>query len=180
MRIALLGFALVAVASQAASSGPAEGEAVPPLKATVIVNQKGSPAEVKPDTDIVKNRGKKPTVYVFLSEKQWTNIELAGFLKGINGGMRTSADGRAVLVFTTDNPRAAVDYLERRAWIFDLPHTTMAVHDKAGTLKKWNLSQRTAVTAVVAHDGKVTKTFAFAEPADADATAVLRSIKAGN
>lgn len=181
MRAAFCGMAwavLLSPTTAAVESGPPAGEAVPPLTATTISEVEGGPAEVKPDTDVVEARGKKPTVYVFLPEKHWTDLKLAGFLKSIDDAMRTAADTQTVLVFTTDNPRAAADYLERRAWVFDLPHTTMAVHDKSGELKEWKLSPEAAVTAVVAKDGKVVDSLAFARPADADATAVLRAMKA--
>ena len=177
---AALGLALVVPTVRAdVESGPKAGEKVPALKAFGVVG----PVEGKA-ADFTADRKDAPTVYLFVQAEEG-GIPVGGrpaarFMKALDGKIAETADKAAVVAVWLGDKALEKHkaYLPRFQMSMQLEKTQLAAFDgeKSGP-DGWGLNADAHVTVVVAHKGKVVKSFAFTSVNETDARAVLAEVK---
>lgn len=182
MKTTLLTFgALVTLTTIAAAdeSGPKAGEKVPELKAFGVVGS----VEGK-EADFAKERKDLPTVYVFVQAAEG-GLPVGGrpagrFLKELDKGVGDAAkDATVVAVWLGDKAfDKHKEYLPRIQMSLKFEKTALAAFDgnKSGP-NNWAVNSDTHLTVVVAHKGKVVKSFAFTSVNETDVKSVLDELK---
>jgi hypothetical protein len=143
--------------SQDVTSGPEKGKEVPPLK----VFDATGPHKDK-DVDYAKERGAKPTVYVFIPADKWSR-PVARFLKKLDEAVpKVGEEAAVVAVWLTDDPAKAKAYLPVAQNSLQLQVTALTCFtgDKEGP-KGWGINADAHATAVVTAKGKVAATFGY-------------------
>ena len=166
MTAALLALTLLVVDLE---SGPKPGGAVAALTVTVAVG----PDEGK-ELDAAKDRGDKPTVYVFVNADKWSR-PLARFLKTLDGKVGDTTDGGVVAVWVGGDAAKNKEYLPKPQASLNFAKTVLAV-SAVEEPKGWLLNADAHATAVVAVRGKVVKSFPLVSVSDKDAAAVLAEL----
>lgn len=172
---------LVAAAALVAAdeSGPKAGEKVPELKAFGVVG-----AVEGKDADFAKERKELPTVYVFVQAEEG-GIPVGGrpagrFLKELDKGVGDAAKDAAVVAVWLGEKAfdKHKEYLPRIQMSLKFEKTSLAAFDgnRSGP-NNWAVNSDTHLTVVVAHKGKVVKSFALTSVNDTDVKAVLDELK---
>ncbi len=175
------GLMLAAGAARAdVKSGPKAGDKVPALKAFGVVGK----VEGK-EADFAAARKDAPTVYVFV-QAEADGIPVGGrpaarFLKALDG-QADKLDGAAVVAVWLGDQAfdAHKQYLPRIGKSLTFAATQLAAFDgdKAGPAG-WEVNADAHLTAVVAHKGKVVKSFAFVSVDETDVRGVVAALKDG-
>lgn len=143
---------------------------VPTLEAIVCVGE-----GVGQKVDLVKSRGAKPTVYMFLQKEHWDR-PTARLLRELDLQIREKVtDGGIVAVRLTDEPvQGLQEHLPRVLQSIRLSMTTYAVWPgNAFGPMDWGLTRDDHVTIVSAKDGKVIGRHTFRSTNEGDAPKVL-------
>lgn len=149
------------------ASGPKGGDTVAPLKVYAVT---GDPKDKDVDyTDLRKDR---PTVYVFVSAKEFDR-PMFRFIKKLDEDLGDEA--LLVAVWLTDDADRSKEYLPKIAQNFKAAALTVF----AGTAgpKDWGINADARLTAVVAHKGKVVKSFGYGSLNETDVPEVVASLK---
>jgi hypothetical protein len=162
--VALLGGAL---ARADVTSGPKEGDKVAPLKVYAVV---GDPKDT--EVDYAALRKEKPTVYVFVSAKDFDR-PMFRFLKKLDEDL--GEDGLVVAVWLTDDADKSKEYLPKIAQYFK--GAALTVFGGTAGPKNWAINPDARLTAVVAHKGKVVKSFAYLSLNETDAAEVVGTLR---
>jgi hypothetical protein len=152
-------------------SGPKPGEKIPELKVFAAVG----PLEGK-DVDYAKERGEQPTVYVFVNSDKFSR-PMARFLKKLDEEIATVNDkAESVAVWLGGDAAKHKEYLPKVQMSLKFGKTALTIF--AGDEPKgWAINTDAHATAVVVHQGKVVKSFAFVSLNDTDAKPVLEALK---
>lgn len=163
-------FLLVAMLPTIAGGLVRAADAVPGLEAIVCVGE-GEGQKV----DLVKTRGAKPTVYMFLQKEHWDR-PTARLLRELDLQIRDKlTDGAIVAVWLTDEPvQGLQEHLPRVQQSIRLSMTTYAVWPgNAFGPPVWGLTRDDHVTIVATKDGKVIRRHTFRSTNEGDAAKVL-------
>jgi hypothetical protein len=163
----LLGLLAVNLASADVASGPKDGEKVAALKVYAV---SGDPKDK--DVDYAELRKDKPTIYVFVSAKDFDR-PMFRYLKKLDEDL--GDDGQVVAVWLTDDADKSKEYLPKIAQIFK--GTALAVFAGTAGPKDWGINSDARLTAVVAHKGKVVKSFGYGSLNETDVPAVVEALK---
>jgi hypothetical protein len=159
-------------------SGPKAGEAVPALKAFGVVGT----VEGK-EADFAAERKDRPTVYVFVQAEE-TGIPVgsrpaARFLKALDGAV-AKIDGAAVVAVWLGDKAfdKHKEYLPRINMSLAFEKSQLAAFDGPKTGPDgWAVNADAHLTVVVAHQGKVVKSFGFVSVNETDVRPVLAELK---
>lgn len=149
------------------ASGPKVGDKLAPLKVHAVTGEpKGKEVDY---TDLRKD---KPTVYAFVSAKDFGR-PMFRFLKKLDEDV--GDQGLVVVVWLTDDVDKAKAYLPKIAQYF----TGAALTVFSGTAgpKDWAINPDAHLTAVVAHKGKVVKSFGYRSLNETDVPEVVKTLK---
>jgi hypothetical protein len=159
-------------------SGPKAGEKVPALKAFGVVGT----VENK-EADFAAERKDAPTVYMFIQAEEGGipvgGRPLARFIKVLDGELAKTDDTAAVAVWLGDKAfDKHKEYLPRIQMSLKLEKTQYAAFDgeKSGP-NNWGINPDAHLTVVVAHKGKVVKSFAYTTVNETDVRAVMGELK---
>jgi len=157
----LLGLIVVtdSIARADVDSGPTVGEKMPALSLPVVVgNNAGN------ETDWVKERGDKPTVYFFIRTDKFTRPS-ARVIKKFDGELAQLGETKAVAVWLTDNKADTEKHLPLVQQSLQFDNTTLCLHDSnRDGPNNWGVNSDADLTAVVIADGKVIKRFGWVGP----------------
>jgi hypothetical protein len=163
----LLGMLVAGLARADVASGPKEGEKVAPLKVHAVT---GEPKDK--EVDYADLRKGKATVYVFVSAKEFSR-PMFRFLKKLDEDL--ADDGTVVAVWLTDDAGQSKEYLPKIARYFK--GAALTVFGSAAGPKGWGINADAHLTAVVAHKGKVVKSFGYLSVNETDAAEVVETLK---
>lgn len=140
-------------------SGPTVGEKMPALSLPVVVGN-----EAGKETDWLKERGAKPTVYFFVRTDKFSRPS-ARVLKKFDGELAQLGETRAVTVWLTDNKADTEKHLPLVQQSLQFEHTTLCLYDSnRDGPNNWGINADADLTAVVVSDGKVVKRFGWVGP----------------
>jgi hypothetical protein len=167
LSVSLLALLAAGLAHADVASGPNEAEKVAPLKVYAVT---GEPKDK--EVDYAELRNDKPTVYVFVSAKDFDR-PMFRFLKKLDED--AGDEGLVVAVWLTEDADKSKEYLPRIAQYFKGAALTVF----AGTAgpKDWAINADARLTAVVAHKGKVVKSFGYISLNETDVPAVVETLK---
>lgn len=155
--VCILGFSLAARAD--VDSGPAVGEKMPALALPVVVGN-----DAGKETDWLKLRGDKPTVYFFIRTDKFTRPS-ARVIKKFDQELAQLGETKAVAVWLTDNKADTEKHLPLIQQSLQLDHTTLCLHDSnRDGPNNWGINSDADLTAVVIAEGKVVKRFGWVGP----------------
>jgi hypothetical protein len=171
--------ALALTAGAADESGPKAGEKVPALKAFGVVGK----VEGK-ETDLAADRKDAPTVYVFVQGEPG-GIPVGGrpaarFMKELDAKIGDVSDkAEVVAVWLGDKAfDKHKEYLPRINMSLKFTKTALAAFDgDKGGPNNWAVNADCHLTVVVAHKGKVVKSFALTSVNETDVKPVLDELK---
>lgn len=148
-------------------SGPAAGKA-PELK---VFDTTGP--NTGSEVDYTADRKGKPTIYVFIVAEKFDR-PVARFVKQLDTAVAKESDeGYIVAVWITEDEAKTKAYLPiaQSSLKFERSALTFLKGGKTSP-KDWNIDTDVTVTAVVANDGKVIKSFGYRSVNDSDVPAV--------
>ena len=159
-------------------SGPKAGETLSPLKAYGLVGS----VEHK-EADFAKERKNAPTVYLFVAAENdgipTGGRPLARFMKKLDSDVGTVDDAAVIAIWLGNKAfDKHKEYLPRFQKSMKLEHTALAAFDgdKSGP-DGWGINPDAYLTVVVAHKGKVVKSFAFVSVNETDVPVVVKELK---
>jgi hypothetical protein len=114
----------------------------------------------------------KPTIYVFVSAKDF-NRPMFRFLKKLDDDL--GDDGLVVAVWLTDDMDKSKEYLPKIAQYFQ--GAALTVFGGTAGPKDWAINLDAHLTAVVAHNSKVVKSFGYLSLNETDAPEVVQTLK---
>src|SRR5689334_19922077 len=167
LTVSLLGLMAAGVARADVASGPKEAEKVATLRVYAVT---GEPKDR--EVDYAALRKDKPTVYVFVSAKDFGR-PMFRFLKKLDEDL--GDDGLVVAVWLTDDVDKAKEYRPKISQYFKGAALTV-VGSTVGP-KVWAINPDAHLTAVVADKGKVVKSFGYASLNETDAPEVVETLK---
>jgi hypothetical protein len=165
--VSLLGLLAAGLARADMASGPKEGEKVAALKVYAVT---GEPKDK--EVDYAGLRKDKPTVYAFVSAKDFGRPTFR-FLKKLDEDL--GDDGLVVAVWLTDDADQAKEYLPKIAQYFK--GAALTVFGGTAGPKDWAINPDAHLTAVVAHKGKVVKSFGYISLNETDVPPVVETLK---
>jgi hypothetical protein len=178
--LATLGMALVLTPAARADveSGPKAGDKVPALKAFGVVGT----VEGK-EADFAAERKDAPTIYIFVQAEEG-GIPVGGrpaarFMKVLDTEIAKIDGAAAVAVWLGDKAfDKHKEYLPKINKSLSFEKTALAAFDgdKSGP-KDWGVNPDAHLTVVVAHKGKVVKSFAFTSVNETDVRPVMAELK---
>jgi hypothetical protein len=163
----LLGMLAADLARADVASGPKEGGAVATLTVYAVT---GDPKDK--EVDYAGLRKDKPTVYVFVSAKDFSR-PMFRFLKKLDEDL--GDDGMVVAVWLTDDADKSKEYLPKISQYFT--GAALTVFDGTAGPKDWAINSDAHLTAVVAHKGKVVKSFGYMSLNETDVPEVVETLK---
>lgn len=175
LRVLAIGLSVVFASTtfgQEVVTGPATG----PVPALKVFDTTGP--NTGSEVDYTADRKGKPTIYIFISADKWDR-PVARFLKELDAGVaKDSDDAYLVAVWLTDDVEKSKAYLPRAQQSLNLQRTALTCFtgDKSGP-QDWNIHVDAHLSAVVAHDGKVVKTFGFRSVNETDVPAVREALQ---
>jgi hypothetical protein len=167
LTVSLLVLLLTGLARADVTSGPKEGEKVPTLK---VYSVTGEPKDK--EVDYAGLRKDNPTVYVFVSAKDFGR-PMFRFLKKLDEDL--GDDGLVVAVWLTDDPDKSKEYLPKISQYFK--SAALTVFGSTAGPKDWAINPDAHLTAVVAHKGKVVKSFGYMSLNETDVPEVIEALK---
>jgi hypothetical protein len=157
--IVCLMIAVCALVHADVDSGPAVNEKMPPLTLPVIVGNNAGQ-----ETDWLKARGAKPTVYFFIRTDKFTRPS-ARVIKKFDQEVAQRGDTKAVAVWLTDNQNETEKHLPLVQQSLQFENTTLCLHDSnRDGPNNWGINADADLTAVVIAEGKVVKRFGWIGP----------------
>jgi hypothetical protein len=156
------------------NSGPADGNRIESLKVVAMTG-----ADAGQEIDIAAQRTDKPTVFIFVQNDKWDR-PVARFLATLDKELSNSRPDVAIAaIWLTDNVEQTKEYLPRAQQSLNLSLTTLAVYpgDKNGP-PGWSINPGAHLTAIVAHDNRVTASFGFRSLNETNVSGVLEKLKA--
>jgi hypothetical protein len=165
--------ALAAAGRADVTSGPEAGTKLPPLPVAAVTG----PVENK-DVDYVRERGDKPTVYLFVSAASWDR-PMARFLKKLDGELGSiGEESAAVAVWLSEKPDESKDYLPRAQQSLSFQQTALTVFTGENQdPKDWGINSLAHLTVVVAKDGKAVARFGFQSVNETDVPRAVEALK---
>src|SRR6516225_11667655 len=167
LTVSLLGLLAAGLARADMASGPKEGEKVAALKVYAVT---GEPKDK--EVDYAGLRKDKPTVYVFVSAKDFGR-PMFRFLKKLDEDL--GDNGLIVAVWLTDDADKSKEYLPRISQHFR--GAALTVFGGTAGPKDWAINTDAHLTAVVAHKGKVVKSFGYLSLNETDVPKVVKTLK---
>ena len=167
LAVSLLGVLASGLARADVASGPKEGAKVATLKVYAVT---GEPKDE--EVDYAGLRKDKPTVYVFVSAKDFGR-PMFRFLKKLDEDL--GDDGLVVAVWLTDDADKSKEYLPKIAQYFQ--RAALTVFSGTAGPKDWAINPDAHLTAVVAHKGKVVKSFGYLSLNETDVPEVVGTLK---
>ena len=165
--VSLLGLLAVGLAHADVASGPKEAEKVAPLKVYAVT---GDPKDR--EVDYAELRKEKPTVYVFVSAKEFGR-PMFRYIKKLDEDVGDK--GLVVAVWLTDDADKSKEYLPKISQYFK--GAALTVFGGTAGPKDWGINPDAHLTAVVAHKGKVVKSFGYMSLNETDAPDVVEALK---
>jgi hypothetical protein len=165
--VSLLGLLAAGLACADVASGPKAAEKVATLKVYAVT---GEPKDR--EVDYAGLRKDKPTVFVFVSAKDFDR-PMFRFLKKLDEDL--GDDGLLVAVWLTDDADQSKEYLPKIAQYFK--GAALTVFGAAAGPKDWAINPDARLTAVVAHEGKVVKSFGYLSLNETDVPEVVQTLK---
>lgn len=161
------------VAAEGPDSGPPVAARPEPLPALVTVGAK--PGET---TDLVAERGARPTLYVLVRADRWDR-SMARFVRSLDRALQDGGPGldeaELVLVWLTDDVAAARDYQPRGQMSLNLGRASWAVFVGSPLGPNgWSLHPDAFLTVVGVRDGMVTGHGGFLSVGEDDLAPVLK------
>lgn len=167
LSVSLLALLASALARADVASGPTPAEKVPPLKVHAVTGDpKGK------EVDYAEVRNDRPTVYVFVSAKEFDR-PMFRFLKKLDEDLGDR--GLVVAVWLTDNVDQSKEYLPMIAQHFQA--AALTVFGGTAGPPDWAINSDARLTAVVAHKGKVVKSFGYRSLNETDVPEVVEALK---
>ena len=170
LAVSLLGLLAVGLARADVASGPKADEKVATLNVYAVT---GEPKDK--EVDYAGLRKDKPTVYVFVSAKNFDR-PMFRFLKKLDEDL--GDNGLVVAVWLTDDTDKSKEYLPKIAPYFK--GAALTVFGGTAGPKDWAINPDAHLTAVVTHKGKVVKSFGYLSLNETDAPAVVETLKKTN
>jgi hypothetical protein len=167
LTVSVLGLLAAGLARADVASGPKEGDKVATLKVYAVT---GEPKDK--EVDYAGLRKDQPTVYVFVSAKDFSR-PMFRFLKKLDEDL--GDDGSVVAIWLTDDPDKSKEYLPKISQYFK--GAALTVFGGAAGPKDWAINPEAHLTAVVAHKGKVVKSFAYLSLNETDVPEVVGTLK---
>ena len=175
LRLAL-GLSLLFMAGQVFAQAPVSGPTTATTPALKDFDTTGP--NTGNEVDYTADRKGKPTVYLFVAADKWDR-PVARFLKTLDSEVAKEIDdGYLVAVWLTADVEKTKEYLPRAQQSLNLQRTALTCYlgDKGGP-QEWSLDPDAHLTAVVSHEGKVVKNFAYRSVNETDVSAVFESLK---
>jgi hypothetical protein len=154
------------------SSGPQAGSDVAPLNVYAVTGNRGGG-----EADLAADREGKPTVYIFIQADKWDR-PVGRFVKTLDQELAKShPEVESIAVWLSDDVEKSKEYLPRAQQSLQFEKTALAVHpgDINGP-EGWSINSDAFLTAVVAKDGKVVRSFAYRSVNETDVPDVLRAL----
>ena len=148
-------------------SGPKEGDKVAALTVYAVT---GEPKDK--EVEYTGLRKDKPTVYVFVSAKDFGR-PMFRYLKKLDEDV--GDDGLVVAVWLTDDADKSKEYLPKISQYFK--GAALTVFGGTAGPKDWGINTDAHLTAVVAHKGKVVKSFGYQSLNETDVPEVVATLK---
>ena len=167
LTVSLLGLLAAGLARADVASGPKQGEKVVPLKVYAVT---GDPKDK--EVDYAELRKDKPTVYVFVSAKEFDR-PMFRFLKKLDEDL--GDDGLVVAVWLTEDTDKSKEYLPKISQYFK--GAALTVFGGTAGPKDWAINADAHLTAVIANQRKVVKSFGYLSLNETDVPAVVESLK---
>lgn len=167
LTVLLLGLLAAGSARVDVASGPKEAEKVAPLKVYAVT---GEPKDT--EVDYAALRKDKPTVYVFVSAKDFDR-PMFRYLKKLDEDL--GDDGLVVAVWLTDDVDKSKVYLPKISQYFK--GAALTVFGGTAGPKDWAINPDAHLTAIVAHKGKVVKSFGYLSLNETDVPEVVQTLK---
>ena len=167
LTVSLLGLLAAELARADVASGPKEGEKVATLKVYAVT---GEPKDQ--EVDYAGLRKDNPTVYVFVSAKDFGR-PMFRFLKKLDEDL--GDDGLVVAVWLTEDADKSREYLPKISQYFK--GAALTVFGGTAAPKDWAINPDAHLTAVVAHKGKVVKSFGYMSLNETDVPEVVEMLK---
>ena len=167
LTVSLLGLLAAGLARGDVTSGPKEGEKVATLKVYAVT---GEPKDK--EVDYAGLRKDQPTVYVFVSAKDFGR-PMFRFLKKLDEDL--GDDGLVVAVWLTEDADKSREYLPKISRYFK--GAALTVFSGTAGPKDWAINLDAHLTAVVAHKGKVVKSFGYMSLNETDVPEVVETLK---
>jgi hypothetical protein len=167
LTVSLLGLLAAEPAHADVASGPKEGENVATLKVYAVT---GEPKDE--EVDYAGLRKDKPTVYVFVSAKDFGR-PMFRFLKKLDEDL--GDDGLIVAVWLTDDADKSKEYLPKVSQYFK--RAALTVFGGTAAPKDWAINPDAHLTAVVAHKSKVVKSFGYMSLNETAVPEVVETLK---
>jgi hypothetical protein len=172
--IILAGFSIRAEAQS--DSGPKPGTQVVAFKSHAITGENDGKL-----VDFVAERKAKPTVYLFVTAKDWDR-PTARFLKAIDQEFVKGIDGvtepLCVAVWLTNDQEKSKDYLPKAQQSLQFMKTALSVFDGNDQGPEgWLINTGVRLTAVVVREGKVISSFGYTSLNEMDAPAIVKALK---
>ena len=167
LSVPILALLAAGLACADVDSGPKEAEKVPPLTVYAVT---GAPKGK--EVDYAGLRNDKPTVYVFVSAKDFDR-PMFRFLKKLDEDL--GDDGLVVAVWLTEDVDKSKEYLPKISQYFK--GAALTVFGGTAGPKDWAINSDARLTAVVAHKGKVVKSFGYLSLNETDVLAVVETLK---
>lgn len=167
--LALLPLALPARAD--VESGPKAGEKIAALKVHGVVG----PVEGK-EADFAADRKDEPTVYLFVKQTSFSR-PMARFLRTLDGKIGDVHEKAQVVAVWVGDLDKSKEYLPKAQQSLKFERTALTAFGDNSGPEGWSINPDADLTVVVAHKGKVVKTFAFGSVNDTDVKAVTESLQ---
>ncbi len=167
LMVAILGAIAAGPARAEVTSGPKAGAKVAILKVYAV---SGEPKDK--EVDYAALRKDMPTVYVFVSAKDFGR-PMFRFIKKLDESL--GADAMVVAVWLTDDADKSKEYLPKISQYFK--RTALAVFGEVAGPKDWAINPDAHLTAVIAHKGRVVKSFAYMSLNETDVPQVVETLK---
>jgi hypothetical protein len=165
--VSLLGLLTAGLARADVASGPKEGEKVAALKVFAVT---GEPKDR--EVDYAALRKDRPTVYVFVSAKDFGR-PMFRFIKKLDEDL--GDDGMVVAVWLTDDADKSKEYLPKISQYFK--GAALTVFGETAGPKDWAINSDAHLTAVVAHKGKVVRSFGYMSLNETNVPEVIETLK---
>jgi hypothetical protein len=162
----LLGLLTASLARADVMSGPKDGEKVAPLKVHVVTGE-----EKDKEVDYAALRKDRPTVYVLVSAKDFDR-SMFRYLKKLDDDLDEKA--QVVAVWLTDDADKSKEYLPKISQYFK--KAALTVFGSSEGPKDWGINLDARLTTVVAHNGKVVKSFGYRSLNETDVPEVVKTL----
>lgn len=154
-------------------SGPSVGAEVSALNVFAVTGDMAGK-----DVDLAKERGNKPTIYVFVPHERFDR-PIARFLKELEKSVKDiGGEAQIVTVFLTDDPDKTKAYLPKAQMSLQFTANPLVVFPSAKMSPNgWAVNSDAHVTAVVVQSGKVAATFGYRSVNETVVPEIVKALK---